>query len=152
MFCREIGRQISELSADNPDFDVFGVVKETGVDDQGLTGFHNQYFDFPLYRDVNLATYAALGNKSILVDLSWNPFKLYRGMKKVSQRLKEKGIEGNMVGEGLKKGGVFILNSRGEIQAALEEATGTPVNVEELQAALDAVREGSLTKVTTSDL
>ena len=125
------------------DFGFWGVIKETGVDDEGLTEFHKNYYDFPLYRDVGLVAYASLGNKSIWDDLSWNPFRIYRGYKTLSKRLKEKNLDGNMEGEGITKGGVFILNADGEVMYAVAEVTGDPLDMDEIKNAMDAIRKGT---------
>lgn len=150
--CREHGQQLSELASlatkTSDDFGFWGIVKETGVDDEGLMEFHNTYFDFPLYRDVDLSAYAAFGNKSILSNMTtWNPFKLYRGFQELNKRLKEKSLEGNMKGEGLTKGGVFVLNPDGEVVYAMEEMTGSSLDMDEIKAAMDALRnkEGATT-------
>mmetsp|Transcript_9403 Transcript_9403/g.17957 ORF Transcript_9403/g.17957 Transcript_9403/m.17957 type:complete len:87 (+) Transcript_9403:472-732(+) len=73
--------------------------------------------------------------------MSWNPFKLYRGYKELTKRLKSKeDLEGNLVGEGMIKGGVFVLNPQGEVMYAYEENTGSPLVVEDIQAAMDSMR------------
>lgn len=146
--CREHGQQLSELAAQTSDFGFWGTVKETGVDDEGLSEFYHSYYKFPLYRDVGLETYAAFGNKSVMSSVStWNPFKIYRGYKEMKQRLEKKKIEGNLKGEGVTKGGVFVLNTDGEVVYALEEETGSPLEMEEIEAAMESLRKSSAKKV-----
>ena len=134
---------MASLSAQAADFGFWGIIKETGVDDQGLTEFHNTYFDFPLYRDVGLETYASFGNKSILSGMTWNPLRIYRGYKEMTKRLKEKNLDGNMKGEGVTKGGIFVLNPDGEVVYAMEEITGSPLDMDEIEAAMNALRMGA---------
>ena len=150
MLCREHGQQLSALAAIHAaDFGFWGIVKETGVDNAGLSEFYNKYYNFPLYRDVTLASYSAFGNKKITTGMSWNPLKLYRGYKELTARLKEKkDLEGNMVGEGMIKGGVFVLDPDGKVVYAYEESTGDPLVVEDIQAAMDSMRAGEAQKVT----
>jgi len=152
VLCREHGQQLSELAARNGhDFGFWGIVKETGVDDEGLSDFYNKYYNFPLYRDVELVSYAAFGNKKITENMTWNPFKLYRGYKELTKRLKDKkDLEGNLVGEGMIKGGVFVLNPDGEVVYAYEENTGDPIVLEDIQAAMDSMRaeEGTQQEVS----
>ena len=141
--CREHGQQLANLSAQTTDFGFWGIVKETGVDDEGLTIFQNTYFDFPLYRDVGLETYASFGNKSILSGMTWNPLKIYSGYKEVTKRLKAKNLDGNMKGDGVTKGGIIFLNPDGEVVYAMEEITGSPLDVDEIEAAMNALRKGA---------
>ncbi len=60
----------------------------------------------------------------------------------MSSRLKEKGLEGNLKGEGLVQGGIIIFGKDGEAKYAYREETGSPLPVDEILSALDAVRYG----------
>lgn len=82
-----------------------------------------------------------MGNKKITADLSWNPLRIYRGFKELRQRLKEKNdLEGNFVGEGLIKGGIFVLNPKGEVVYVYEETTGDPLVIDDILAAMESMR------------
>lgn len=147
--CREHGQQLKHLAADkekNPldGFELFGIIKEVGVDDQGLADFHNDYYPFPLYRDVDLKFYEALGKGSITSNFTFNPFKAISSLRSISKRLKEKGIEGNFAGEGVVTGGLIIFGSDGTPKYMAPEATGSPLDEEAILAAIDRVRGMSL--------
>ena len=123
-------------------FGLFGVIKETGVDDKGLSDF-STFYPFPLYRDENLDFYTALGNRSLSIPL--NPFKLASGMFSlfsIQKRLKKKKIEGNLTGEGIKQGGVIIFDKEGTAKYAYYEKTGSEIPVEDILAAIQAVKDG----------
>jgi len=145
--CREHGQQLTELAASEPkimsNFGMFGVVKETGVDDKGLREFHKDYFSYPLYRDENLDFYRSFGDKKITSSMSWwsllNPYKIYKSMKAIGQRMKSKNIEGNMVGEGLKTGGIIVFGNDGKAKYAYPEKTGYTLETTDLLAALKDV-------------
>jgi len=174
VLCREHGQQLTNLknkksaaetnNNNNNDnkfldgFELFGIVKETGVDDAGLTDFHENHYPYPTYRDENLDFYNAFGeNKKITDSMSWsmllNPFKLYGGMKEVGARMKKKGIEGNMVGEGLKTGGIIIFDNAGQPKYSYPEITGYELNEDDLLAAVQSVRNGGKDDgITNSEL
>lgn len=147
--CREHGQQLSELAASSESlldgFQLFGVVKETGVDDEGLRVFQKDHFSQPLYRDQNLDFYRAFGDGKITDHLSWwsilNPYRIYKGMKKMNKRMASKNLSGNLVGEGLKTGGIVIFGSDGEPKYAYPEITGSALEVDDLMAAVRDVRE-----------
>lgn len=122
-------------------FGLFGLVKETGVDDEGLIDFYKNHFPHPLYKDVDLEYYRAFGDKSILGSVSWNPLSWYGGMKKVKERTATKGLEGNLIGEGLKRGGVIIFGKDGEPKHMYLEETGSELELDDIKAALAAVRK-----------
>jgi len=149
--CREHGQQLTELAANEPtilsNFGMFGVVKETGVDDEGLRAFQKDHYTFPLYRDDSLDFYRAFGDKTITSTMSWgtmlNPYKWYKGAKTIGKRLKDKKLEGNMVGEGFKTGGIIIFGKDGEPKYAYPEIPGVPMENDDILAALRDVVGGS---------
>ena len=71
-----------------------------------------------------------------------NPYKIWKGMKGVSKRMKSKNLTGNYVGEGLKTGGIIIFGSDGTPKYAYPEITGSELQIDELLAAVQAVRVG----------
>jgi len=126
-------------------FELFGIVKETGVDDAGLTDFYKDYYPFPLYRDENLDFYNAFGKDAKVTDhMSWsmllNPFKLFGGMKQVNKRMSSRNIEGNVVGEGFKTGGIIIFDVQGRPKYCYPEVTGSELNLSDLLAAVESVK------------
>ena len=48
--------------------------------------------------------------------MSWNPFKTWRNMKEIGNRLKGKNVEGNLVGDGLIVGGSMKLTFDGKVE------------------------------------
>ena len=119
---------------------MWGIVKETNVDDAGLAEFHDDYFSFPLYRDVNLAVYQAMGNRRLKLN-TWNPIRWVRGYREMTARLKQKNISGNLKGEGMVQGGVLVFDKQGELRYAYNEETGSELNMEDMQDAIDSVRK-----------
>ncbi|CAJ1944291.1 unnamed protein product [Cylindrotheca closterium] len=92
--------------------------------------------------DESLKFYEALGNRSITEHVLYNPFKAISALRRHMSRLKEKKIEGNLKGEGLKSGGLIIFGKDGSPQFMVPEQTGTPFDEDELLAALETVRKG----------
>jgi hypothetical protein len=77
---------------------IYGVIKETGIDDDGLLEFIEQYFPYPVYRDPTFAYYHALGDRKVspCQQFSWNPVALMHCLWVAIQRINEKKIEGNV--------------------------------------------------------
>ncbi len=122
---------------------LFGVIKEVapvaGAENDEILGvgeFHTKYFsNHPLYLDADNAFYKYLGSKSLLSQSlhSWNPLTLYRDFQSLQSRLKEKGVEGNLKGEGLVKGGLLIINAKTqEVVYRHEESTGSCMPYDEI--------------------
>lgn len=136
--CREHGQQLSTALADQQEnVKLWGIVKEN-VDAQGMLEFKSYYFPFPLYRDVERAVYSAMGNRKIALT-TWNPWRLWRGMKALGNRLQSKNIQGNLKGEGLIQGGVLIFDNFGILRYSYEESIGEELVMEDILAAVKAV-------------
>ena len=133
-------------------FEIFGVVKETGVDDEGLAEFHQKYFgSYPLYRDQSYAFYQALGDRKVGLGVFLNPFSLFAIICDAFNRLTSKSITGNVTkGEGIVQGGIIIFSKDGRPACMYEEETGNDLRVAEIAAALKAVRKQGLKEEETN--
>jgi len=69
---------------------------------------------------------------------SWNPYNWYKFMSSMNKRIKSKNISGNLKGEGLLQGGVFLFSKKeGNVPVYMyQEKTGDELPIEEI---LDAV-------------
>lgn len=142
--CREHGQQLMELAAQKDEplkgFGLFGLVKETGVDDEGLTDFYSESFTYPLYRDIGLIFYNDFFNGKKIGLSTFNPIRLYRGYKKMTARLDKKGLEGNLKGEGMIQGGIIIFGKNGKARFSYQEETGSPLPIDDIMAAVAEVK------------
>lgn len=125
-------RKLSELAATVPNLSLWGIVKETGVDDEGLLDFAANYFPFPLFKDKGWLIYKAMGNRSISI---WG---LISGLFKSSSRIRSKNISTTLSGEGWIQGGVLIFNRKNHLVYALEENFGSELNVDDVRIAIEA--------------
>lgn len=133
---------------------VFAVVKEVEkpVEEEvpeekmlGVADFETQYFCGPLYHDEERVFWEALGNQPIftlggLGKALLNPLKVRRDLKAMGERMKAKGLEGNMMGDGLAKGGIMVIAPDGEIKFTYYEDPGKGVPLEEAARILAAAR------------
>mmetsp|Transcript_14678 Transcript_14678/g.31616 ORF Transcript_14678/g.31616 Transcript_14678/m.31616 type:complete len:147 (+) Transcript_14678:278-718(+) len=121
-------------------FKLFGTVKEIGVDDEGLKEFYNEHFTYPLFKDDGLVFYNEFFGKRKIKLTTYNPIKLYKGYKDMTQRLKEKKLDGNYAGEGLIQGGIVIFDKEGKVRYAYEEEIGKEIEMESIVDALKAIQ------------
>jgi hypothetical protein len=82
--------------------------------------------------------YKALGSRKLTVS-TWNPFKIFRGIRNIYKRLSKKNISGNMKGEGLVQGGIVIFDKSGARYAYREE-TGMEVPIDDIIAVVRHIR------------
>jgi hypothetical protein len=91
------------------------------------------------------AFYKALGTRKLSVS-SWNPIKIFRGIRNIYKRLAKKNISGNMKGEGLVQGGIIIFDNSGARYAYREE-TGVEVPIDDIVAVVQHIKaEGDQVK------
>jgi hypothetical protein len=123
-------------------FTLFGVVKETGIDNEGLAEFSNSYYGkYPLYCDKSYSLYQALGDRkaSELPSL----FTLFTSFLDAWKRISSKGIKWNVKGEGIVKGGLIIFDAKGNPKYAYKEEMGVDLPIQDIVKALEAVRRES---------
>mmetsp|Transcript_5398 Transcript_5398/g.11756 ORF Transcript_5398/g.11756 Transcript_5398/m.11756 type:complete len:138 (-) Transcript_5398:188-601(-) len=131
--------------AETDGFGFFGVVKEIGVDDEGLAEFATKYYPGrDLYLDEDLDFYKLLGERKIpFVKMLFKPLTLYRSVKDIGRRHAEKGIQQNLKGEGLMQGGVIVFDGSGKARYSYLEVTGDELPTEDILAAISEVKETS---------
>lgn len=101
-------------------FQLLSIVKETGIDDEGLKEFATEYFPFPTYKDQSLTFYNALGSGKI--SIGFNPFAMVGFIMDSLKRIKEFDIKSyNQKGEGFLQGGWILFDKEGIPQAAFQE-------------------------------
>lgn len=144
-FCREQALTLSVLAAFYPHefdgFEIFGIVKETGVDDDGLAEFQQKYFaNLPLYCDKSYAFYKALGDRKVGLSLAlFNPLAILSFLCDTFQRLTQKKIDGNVRGEGFVQGGIVFFGKDGKPECTYEEETGVDLRVQDIVTAMKFV-------------
>ena len=116
---------------------LFGIIKEVDADPEGVVEFQSKYFNLnDLYLDHDKEFYKSFGYKSLLAQPlhSWNPFTLYKDFKKLMGRMREKNIEGNLIGEGKIKGGLYVISPKDGVVYTHDELTGTEMPYAEIAA------------------
>lgn len=132
-----------DRAADFGETKLVGIIKEVaptkGVatdEELGVAEFQEKYFkDFPVYLDLDLVFYEAFGKRNLLFQSwsSWNPFAVYGDLKSLGDRLKRKGIEGNLKGEGFTQGGIIFMSpTSNEVVHMIHEKSGSELPVDEI--------------------
>jgi hypothetical protein len=127
---------------------LIGLVKEVAPcstaktdEELGVAEFQSKYFPFPLYLDQTKGFYSALGDRKITgLQGSWNPFEVWKGLKSIGTRIKEKGLEGNFRGEGLVLGGIVVIDTaKSVVKFTYCEETGKEIPRDEIAAAVRGI-------------
>jgi len=148
--CREEALDVTSLLNEKDSFSRFkllAVIKEVAptkkcADDEclGVSDFATKYFpDGDVFHEPSGGFWEALGGRRVTSQglSTYNPFKLYRGAKEIGRRQTEKGIEGNLAGEGIVQGGIIVLNGAGGVEYMYKEKTGYQIPRDEIVEVLD---------------
>jgi len=112
-------------------FNLRAIVKETGIDDEGLNEFATEYFPYPTYKDQALTFYNSLGSGNI--SIGFNPFAMIKFLRESLKRTKELGIKSyNQKGEGFLQGGWILFDPNGIPQAAFQENAKQRVPIDDI--------------------
>mmetsp|Transcript_24998 Transcript_24998/g.42740 ORF Transcript_24998/g.42740 Transcript_24998/m.42740 type:complete len:141 (-) Transcript_24998:308-730(-) len=131
-----------------PVYAVCKEVEQPDSDELGIAEFAEKYFCGPLFLDTDRAFYDLLGNKPIfglrtLGGALLNPLKARREMKEMGERMDAKGIEGNMKGDGLAKGGILVISPTDEVLHTFYEDPGKGVPPDECAAIIAAAQQSA---------
>jgi len=136
------------LAKESSPLPVLAVCKETeteaGDDTLGIAEFEDKYFCGPMYHDPQRTFYEYLGNKKISLPLGkmiFNPLGTWRDIKSMGARLKERGLDGNMKGDGLVKGGVLVIAPDDRVVHTFFEDIGNGIPEAEAAKIAEAVRQ-----------
>jgi len=112
-------------------FNLRAIVKETGVDDEGLNEFATEYFPYPTYKDQALTFYNSLGSGKL--SLGFNPVAMIKFILDSLKRTKELDIKSyNTKGEGFLQGGWILFDRNGIPQAAFQENAKQRVPIDDI--------------------
>jgi hypothetical protein len=145
--CREHGQQLSELLKEDGimhGIPAWGIVKDTK--DQSLLKFYEDFFHFPLYMDSQWNVYKAMGGRRLSLVSAMKQYFMAR------RRWARKGICSQVsCGDASLQGGVLIFK-RGKLRFAYEEVFGKELEVDDIRAAIQALREEDETQSTDSSV
>mmetsp|Transcript_19307 Transcript_19307/g.41720 ORF Transcript_19307/g.41720 Transcript_19307/m.41720 type:complete len:125 (-) Transcript_19307:273-647(-) len=119
-------------------FKFLSIVKETGVDNQGLNEFATDYFPYPSYKDQARVFYTALGSGK----MSFNPLGLIKLIRDSMKRIKESGVKSyNMKGEGLIQGGWILFDANGIPKAAFQENAKERIPIDDILLEMQRMKD-----------
>lgn len=142
--CREHGQQLVQLVESEAQVALMAVVKEVGVEEQGILEFYEEYFHYPIYKDPAWKVYRAMGDRRLSIG------KLLKRGLAAQGRWSRKGIRNRLKGGDIwVQGGVLVFDRKRRLQFAYEEEYGKQLDVEDIRAAIEAVRRSE--EDTTTD-
>mmetsp|Transcript_48014 Transcript_48014/g.109223 ORF Transcript_48014/g.109223 Transcript_48014/m.109223 type:complete len:158 (+) Transcript_48014:89-562(+) len=89
------------------------VKEDAGPNGLGVGEFQYRYFGGrPVYWDEGQGFVKAMGSRSLKLKFKspwWKPWAIWKEITEGLKKLKDKGVEGNMVGDGMTSGGVICI-------------------------------------------
>lgn len=142
--CREHGQQLTELASEIRDASFWSIVKETGVEEQGILTFFQDYFRFPMYKDEKWLTYKAMGDRKL------TPMKLLKRFLSAKGRWEKKGIPNRLKGGDLWVQGGVLIYQKSKLRYAYEEKYAKELNIGDIRAAIMSLQQED--DMTCSDM
>ena len=144
--CREHGLQLSDLVMEFANVSLWAIVKETGVEEQGILSFYKDFFCFPVYKDEKWMTYKAMGSRTLGL------FNVIRRCMSAHRRWTDKGIPNRLKGGDIWMQGGILFFKRGELRYAYEEDYGNEFDLADIRAAIQRLQvEDEACSATCSD-
>jgi len=150
--CREEALDVTSLLNEKDEFSNFkllATIKEIAPTKQcdddaclGVSEFAKKYFPSgEVYLNEENIFWKALGSRKFTSQrpASYNPIKIYKGIKEIGRRQAEKGVTQNLKGEGIVQGGLVIFGPSGNIEYVYQEKTGYQIPRDEIVAVLDRI-------------
>jgi hypothetical protein len=117
-----------------PPLHLIGIVKDAASDALGLYELATRYFPHDLYRDVGLATYEGLGNRTVTKS---DLLRLPQGLRRTGRQ----NIAWNMTGwTDAVQGGVLIFDATGMLRYVHHEIYADQLVMDDICAAVHAVQ------------
>jgi hypothetical protein len=133
--CREHGQQLTELAKEDDSVAFWAIVKETGVEEQGLLTFFSEYFRYPIYKDDKWKTFKAMGDRKLAT------LTLVKRFFSAKSRWNKKGIPNRLKGGDIWVQGGVLLFKKGKLRYAYEEEYGMELVLSDIRAAIKSLQE-----------
>lgn len=150
--CREEALDVTSLLNEKDSFSnlkLLATIKEIAPTKQcdddaclGVSDFAKKYFPSgEVYLNEENIFWKVLGSRRITSQrpASYNPIKIYKGIKEIGRRQSVKGVEGNLKGEGIVQGGIIIFGPSGNVEYVYQEKTGYEIPRDDIISVLDRI-------------
>lgn len=152
--CREHGLQLTSLVKEFPNnnLSLWAIVKDTGVDEEGVLSFYQDFFHFPIYKDEKWQSYKAMGERKLTLT------QYIQGYLTNKSRWDKMGIHMSRAKcrDGWVQGGVLFFQNN-KLMQAYEEDFGKELEMDVLRATINRLQrdndddDDATTSISLSD-